>query len=123
MTGKHYQTAVLRTAGNSNTDDLIKWMQAMKELGNDPGAIFMAAFGLAGESGEAVDHVKKAAFHGHALDKDKLLKEVGDIMWYCARMCAALGTDLDAVMEMNVQKLNARYPDGFSSAASLNRAA
>lgn len=81
----------------------------------------IGALGLAGESGEAVDLVKKALHHGHPLDASKLAKELGDVLWYLAVLAAAIGYDLSAVAEMNVSKLRARYPDGFSKDASRNR--
>lgn len=81
----------------------------------------MAALGLAGESGECADHVKKHLFHGHPLDKEKLKKEIGDVMWYIAILSKEIGFPLSAVVEANVAKLRARYPDGFSTVDSLAR--
>ena len=82
-----------------------------------------SVMGLCGESGEAVDLVKKHLFHGHALDKEKLIKELGDIAWYLAEAAAAVGVSLDDVLEMNIAKLKARYPDGFAAEKSINREA
>lgn len=80
-----------------------------------------AVLGLCGESGEVADMVKKWKFHGHPLDAMKLRKEIGDILWYCAQACHAFGWDLEGVAEDNIIKLRNRYPEGFSSQASLNR--
>ena len=77
--------------------------------------------GLAGESGELIDHIKKVCFHGHELDKAYISKELGDILWYVAGLATALKIDLDDVAQANVDKLKARYPEGFSQEASLNR--
>lgn len=88
---------------------------------SDRDALAMAALGLAGESGECADHVKKHLFHGHPLDKDKLKKEIGDVMWYVAILSKEIGFPLSAVAEANVAKLRARYPEGFSTADSLAR--
>lgn len=119
---RDYQKGVLRTASTTNTADLKRWLGYMQEQGYpDPAAILMAKDGLAGEAGEVVDLLKKSVFHGHAFDKDKLVKEVGDILWYCTRMCVALGVELEDVMQGNLDKLKARYPEGFSSEASINR--
>lgn len=83
-----------------------------------------AALGLAGESGEIADHVKKVMFHGHPLDdatRDKIAKEIGDILWYCAMAAQGIGLGLGEIAGMNVEKLRKRYPDGFSAEQSLNR--
>ena len=77
--------------------------------------------GLCGESGEAIDIVKKHLHQGHPLDKEKLIKELGDIAWYLAETAYALDVDLDAVLEANIAKLRARYPDGFDTNKSINR--
>lgn len=78
--------------------------------------------GLAGESGEVVELIKKAVFHGHDLDRLKLRKELGDVLWYLAAIATMCGLDLDDVAEGNISKLKARYPDGFDKAASVARA-
>lgn len=80
-----------------------------------------AALGLCGEAGEFADTLKKHLFHGHALDEAELRKELGDVLWYAALACDALGLQLDDVMAANVEKLRRRYPDGFSSERSINR--
>lgn len=80
------------------------------------------ALGLTGESGEFADLLKKHLGHGHPLDKDKALKELGDVLWYVARLADELDASLSDVATANVEKLRVRYPDGFSTAASLTRA-
>ncbi len=77
--------------------------------------------GLCGESGEAIDIVKKWLAHGHELDREHLIKELGDIAWYLAETAMALDVDLDTVMQMNIDKLKKRYPEGFDKERSLNR--
>lgn len=79
------------------------------------------ALGLAGEAGEVADAVKKIIGHGHPLDSVKLVRELGDCLWYVARLADVLGYSLTRVAEVNVEKLRIRYPDGFSTASSLNR--
>lgn len=79
------------------------------------------ALGVAGEGGEVADHVKKYVGHNHDLDKNKMLKELGDVMWYVAVLSNALGFTLREVAEANIAKLAARYPGGFSVEASKNR--
>ena len=79
--------------------------------------------GLCGESGEALDIVKKHLHQGHELDREKLIKELGDIAWYLAETAAALDVSLEEVLERNIEKLRSRYPEGFSPDRSVNREA
>jgi len=80
-----------------------------------------AALGLSGEAGEVADLLKKYLFQGHAMDRDRILEEVGDVLWYCALACTALDEDLSAVAEANIDKLRQRYPNGFSEYRSTHR--
>lgn len=86
------------------------------------GHLMNGALGLAGEAGEVADIVKKHKFQGHALDAEHIAKECGDCLWYIAETATAIGYDLETIMQMNIDKLNARYPDGFSAERSQNRA-
>ena len=80
-----------------------------------------SVMGLCGESGEAIDIVKKWMAHGHELDKDHLAKELGDIAWYLAETAWALDLSLEEVFQGNIDKLKARYPEGFDSEKSIHR--
>ena len=80
-----------------------------------------SVMGLCGESGEAIDIVKKWMAHGHELDKEHLAKELGDIAWYLAEAATALDMDLEDILAANIAKLKKRYPDGFSSERSKVR--
>ena len=80
-----------------------------------------AVMGLCGESGEAIDIVKKHLHQGHELDREKLIKELGDIAWYLAEAATALDIDLETVLERNIEKLKSRYPEGFSAERSIHR--
>lgn len=84
-------------------------------------ALNMAALGLAGEAGEVVDLIKKHIYHGHPMDLAKLVAELGDVLWYVATLATALDIKLSDVAEGNIEKLMARYPEGFSSERSRNR--
>lgn len=106
VTANDYQRSAMRTAGEY--DDQLAMMRN-------------AAYGLNGEAGEVIDLLKKHEFQGHVLDSEKMVDELGDVLWYCALMAEALGTTLEAVMKHNIEKLMHRYPDGFDKARSINR--
>lgn len=107
MTGNEYQKLAMRTL-NPKLDK--------KDV------LINGVMGLCGESGEAIDIVKKHLAQGHELDKAHLIKELGDIAWYLAETAYALDTDLDEVLQLNIDKLKNRYPDGFDTEKSLYRA-
>lgn len=107
MTINEYQKEAMRTASGINYES--------------NGMLINAALGLCGESGEVADMVKKATFQGHELDKEHLAKELGDVAWYIAVGAQAIGYDLETILQMNVDKLRSRYPDGFNSEQSLHR--
>ncbi|WP_373047198.1 nucleoside triphosphate pyrophosphohydrolase family protein [Vulgatibacter sp.] len=79
------------------------------------------ALGLCGEAGEAGELVKKHLFHGAELDVERLRKELGDVLWYVATLATTAGLQLEDVAAGNIEKLRARYPDGFTAAASAAR--
>ncbi len=79
--------------------------------------------GLCGESGEAIDIVKKHLAQGHELDREKLIKELGDIAWYLAETATVLDVTLEEVLTRNIEKLKKRYPEGFDTERSLHREA
>jgi NTP pyrophosphatase (non-canonical NTP hydrolase) len=77
--------------------------------------------GLCGESGEVIDIVKKHLAQGHALDREKIIKELGDVAWYMAEIATVLDVELEDVLVQNIEKLKKRYPEGFSTEKSVNR--
>lgn len=77
--------------------------------------------GLCGESGEAIDIVKKWLAQGHELDRGQLAKELGDIAWYLAETATALDLRLEDIFEANIEKLRKRYPEGFDAERSVKR--
>ena len=87
--------------------------------------LLTAALGLAAESGEFTEVVKKIILQGKPYNEDNVFhmkRELGDICWYLAQACRALDTTFDEVIEMNVDKLKARYPGGeFDVHKSENR--
>ena len=106
MTGNEYQQLAMKTLNPelSKKDVLIN-----------------GVMGLCGESGEAIDIVKKWLAQGHELDKEKLAKELGDIAWYLAETATALDIPLEDIFRGNIEKLARRYPEGFSSERSIDR--
>lgn len=107
MTINEYQQLALRTESHMNSD---------------LDRILQGVMGLAGESGECVDLVKKFVFQGHSLDSEHLIKELGDVAWYLALTADAIGCSLEDVLEINIKKLEARYSNGkFEAGKSINR--
>lgn len=82
-----------------------------------------AMLGLAGETGECCDLVKKGLYQDGREIRDKLLDELSDVMWYIAEAAAAMGFEMDAIAEHNIEKLRCRYPEGFAAERSLHREA
>jgi len=107
LTLDDYQRLALRTAGDHGAFDR---------------NLLYTALGLNGEAGETAELIKKALFHGHELDRDKLKKELGDVLWYVAVMAHTLDLSLAEVAQHNIDKLAARYPQGFSHDRSRHRA-
>lgn len=104
----------------ANRYQLLAYRTANKEL-SPFDQLRNAAYGLNGEAGEVIDLLKKHEFQGHELSQDKLVKELGDILWYLALACTSLGIVITDVMEQNIAKLQERYPDGFDADKSINR--
>ena len=78
--------------------------------------------GLSGEAGEVADMIKKHLYQGHPMDRDKFIKELGDLAWYLALGCTVIGEPMENVLQTNIDKLLKRYPDGFDPERSMNRA-
>lgn len=83
--------------------------------------VSMLSMGLAGEAGEVIDLLKKHIFHNHTLDRDNLKKELGDTLWYLTGIATEYQFTLNEIMETNIEKLQKRYPNGFSCEKSINR--
>lgn len=118
MTGSEYQKLAMRTNDEKSTERLALFVNDGRI---DIGGILNGCLGLSGEVGEFNDMMKKWIFHGKLLDEAHAKKELGDIFWYLALIAHSFGWNLDEIMQMNVDKLKARYPDGFSVELSNNR--
>jgi NTP pyrophosphatase (non-canonical NTP hydrolase) len=87
--------------------------------------LLTAAIGMQAESGEFSEVIKKIIFQGKEYNEDErfhLKRELGDVLWYWVQGCSALGYTPQEVMEENIKKLEARYPDGFEAVRSEVRA-
>lgn len=105
MTGNEYQQKAMRTAAGLSEMDLL----------------INGVMGLNGEAGECIDLVKKALFQGHILNREKLIDELSDVMWYVAITAHGINVTLDEIMQHNIDKLLKRYPNGFEAKRSVNR--
>lgn len=79
-----------------------------------------AVFGLTSEAGEVAGILQKR-YQGHKVDANHLVKELGDCLWMILEACDALGVSMESVMDINIRKLEKRYPEGFSAEKSLHR--
>lgn len=124
MTGNEYQKAALRTASLTGKNKKVSpIVEILLERGYPVSDLMLlnGALGLGGESGEVEDIVKKFVFQGHPLDKAHIAEELGDVAWYLAVAAHSIGYDMDTVLQMNVDKLRTRYPNGFDAERSLHR--
>lgn len=71
------------------------------------------ATGLAGEAGEVSELIKKGIFHQQGIDTQKMKKELGDVLWYVAALCKNFDIPMEEVMQHNIDKLKARFPEGW----------
>lgn len=104
-----YQRHALRTAPNPK-----------KKITVDADLLH-GAIGIATESGELLDAIKKHLFYGRKLDDTNLREEIGDVMWYLAILCRATNTDMSIIASINIEKLRLRYPDKFDQERAINR--
>jgi NTP pyrophosphatase (non-canonical NTP hydrolase) len=103
MTFDDYQKEAVRTASNKNKLEVF-------------------TMGLCGEAGEVAELVKKHLGHDQPLDREQMVKELGDVLWYLSNLADLQGINLDEIAQRNVEKLRLRYPEGFSPAASVAKA-
>ena len=80
-----------------------------------------ALHGMVSEIGE-LHGIYQKTYQGHFLDKEHAKKELGDLLWFIAEYCTANEWELEEIMQINIDKLKARYPDGFEAERSINRA-
>lgn len=105
MTGNEYQRLAARTIDNKLDRESV---------------MYHALHGMVGEMGE-IHSLFQKIYQGHDMDDEHLKKECGDLLWFIAEFCTARDWTLESVMEMNIEKLKKRYPEGFSAERSLHR--
>lgn len=105
MSGNEYQRLAARTID--------------RELDGES-VMYHALHGMVGEIGE-IHSLFQKMYQGHDMDDEHLKKECGDLLWFLAEFCTARDWTLESVMEMNIEKLKKRYPNGFSADRSLHR--
>ena len=105
MTGNEYQALAARTI---NANLTVRDME------------LHAMHGMAGERGELLTIYQKE-YQGHDVDLEHIKKELGDLLWFIAEYCTACEFKLEDIMQKNIDKLKARYPEGFEYEKSLNR--
>lgn len=131
MDNKTYQKSALRTNGpdrkgvfarlNGHHPKEIVVFQENNAPRDKTQDLLHASMGLVTEAGEFQDMLKKHVFYGKPLDEVNLKEEIGDLLWYCAIALEALDTDFQAVMQTNIDKLKARYPEKFTEEKAENR--
>ena len=124
---KKYLEFVYTVTSAPSTDHKILEAR-LRELdanGADVSKLLTAALGLTAESGEFTEVVKKIFLQGKPYNEENVFhmkRELGDICWYLAQAFMALDTNFDEILDMNVEKLGARYPEGtFDAYYSENR--
>lgn len=130
MQGNEYQTLAMRTNDKKSTDRLEKKIADLK-IGNrgedsleiELGGVLNASLGLSGEVGELNDVLKKWIFHEKQMDVEHLKREISDVCWYLALMCDSFSFNLDEIMQINIDKLKTRYPQGFDTYRANHRQA
>ena len=108
MDFNEYQKLAMRTASDTSKT-------------SKQNLILNGVMGLCGEAGECIDIVKKHMFQGHDLNRQKLIDEASDCLWYLAEIASGLEMSLEEIACYNVEKLRKRYPDGFEVDKSVNR--
>ena len=110
---------------SSEYPKLVERLDELEGQGADVSRLLTAAFGMSAEAGEFSEVVKKIFLQGKPYNEDNIFhmkRELGDLCWYLAQACMALDITFEEVLEMNYEKLSARYPEGaFDVYRSENR--
>ena len=112
------------SAESNNVGEMKTAVDNLEDSGVNVSLLLTGAVGISAEGGEFTEVVKKCLFQGKPMDEHTqyhLKRELGDIMWYISQACIALDTSIEDIIYMNIEKLEARYPDGFEAFRSENR--
>lgn len=115
ITSKNYVENVLRTE-SPITPELVDRLMQIEMV-----RLMHGAMGVVTESGELMDAIKKHVYYGKPLDKVNVFEEISDVMWYCGILLDTLGYSMDDCLQVNIDKLKARYPGKFTEEAAINR--
>lgn len=99
--------------------EFVERLASPRSVSDEESRYLLSAIGLNGEAGEFADIIKKGIFHEAGIDRDKLIKELGDVLWYCAFAANTLDISLQSVIDRNVEKLQARYQSGRFTTAEF----
>lgn len=105
MTGNEYQKLASRTMRKDLTDVQTE---------------YHALHGMVGEIGE-IHSLYQKMYQGHEYTQEHMKKELGDLLWFIAEYCTVMEWELEEIMQMNIDKLKARFPEGFEAEKSLHR--
>lgn len=98
------------------------WESISKRVGTTSALrLLHSAIGISTEAGELLDSLKKHIYYGKEFDTVNFKEEIGDIFWYIAIACDELNVDIESIMKTNIEKLQARYPNKFTSENAINR--
>lgn len=120
---KTYQAEALKTAPSFEKPQLSHgdYVKYPVQLDDKQAYLLNALVGIVGEAGELLDSHKKVVFQGHPFNREKLIDELGDVLWYANLLCYAIDSSFEEVFESNIAKLRKRYGESFDSIKSINR--
>ena len=124
MDNHKYQEAALKTM-SCDYEKIAERLTGIRDIIADSeiADLLHAGIGIATESGEFLDPIKKHIFYGKSIDYNNLREELGDLLWYIAIACNALNVNIADMMAWNIDKLSKRYPKGeFTDGDALSRA-
>lgn len=111
-------TTYVEMSKNTDVQDYTPVMDRIKALSPE---LMHAMLGITSESGEVADQFKRHLIYGKELDTINLMEEIGDLFWYCAILSKHIGIPFEVIMDRNIAKLKARYPDKFTKDSAINR--
>jgi NTP pyrophosphatase (non-canonical NTP hydrolase) len=124
MTANQYQQLALRTENTPDFFDYGFFTKDGEEIGESArqrARLLHGLMGVATESGELMDPLKRELIYGKGLDEVNVMEECGDLLWYIALALDAAGYTMEEAMERNISKLRARFPNRFTEEDALNR--